>query len=108
FTKSQLEEFEKTLGEPLPEEDKEISVFLLKGKWGKELGSVLFFDVSGSQGEIELGLALSPDGKISRVMVLANENDPAAPSPKFLEQFSGKKKDDRFRVGEDVSAPSGT
>lgn len=107
LTPDQVSWIEKNLGEAVRTEDRSPTFYVATGKEGRSAGVVLFLDAAGTNGKIELGLSVDPEGKVLRVVLFENAESSAVTSESFLSQFKGKKAADKLEVGEDVDAPSG-
>lgn len=107
LTPSQIEWIEKNLGESIRTEDKSPTFYVGTGGNGRSIGIVFFLDATGANGKIEMGVAMSPQGNVLRVVLYEHSESSAVTSKDFLSQFKGKKAADKFQVGDDVTAPRG-
>lgn len=109
--KAQQEAIEKALGLKLTDEEMHAKcwVALQKTPEGKSssTGVAWFTHVEGSHGDVEIGLAMDPTGKVMRLTVFEHEESKAIEAPSFLKQFEGKGAGDPFKVGVDVKAADG-
>ncbi|MFQ5681515.1 MAG: hypothetical protein ACE5GG_05670 [Candidatus Omnitrophota bacterium] len=107
FSAEQPGSIEKDLGQKVSGEDRSPIFYVAYGKDKKTLGVVVFVDVRGGLGVIELSLAMDDKGRISKIDVWENEDSDKIEERKFLGQFIGKSDYDAFRVGDDVRAIEG-
>ncbi|MFZ5477619.1 MAG: hypothetical protein ACOZNI_12655 [Myxococcota bacterium] len=105
FTPAQLGWLEKNLGKPVRTEDRAPFFYVGTDAGGRSLGVVVLLDADGVNGKIEMGEAIDPAGKLLRVVLFEHGEGAAVEKRLFLDQFSGKSANDRFRVGEDLTAP---
>jgi len=105
LTGAQVAWLEKNLGESVRTEDRRPRFYVGAAKGGAPAGSVVFLDATGTNGKVEMGLAIAPSGEILRVILFEHSEPGALASKAFLRQFTGKKAADHFRVGHDVEAP---
>jgi hypothetical protein len=101
---AQVQWIEKTLEQSIRSEDRAPAFFPATAKDDKKIGVVLFLDATGSNGKIELGLAIAPEGKVVHLVLFENGEGSGINSAEFLSQFTGKKSADKFKVGDDVVA----
>lgn len=98
---------EKSLGEGIRTEDKTPSFYVGVDSKGRSLGVVVFVDATGDNGKIELGVAIDPAGAVMKVAMFEHSESGAVSSKEYLGQFTSKKAGDKFKLGDDVKAPSG-
>ena len=98
---------EKSVGESIRTEDKTPSFYVGVDAKGRSLGVVMFVDATGENGKIELGVAIDLAGAVAKVALFEHSESSAVASNDFLGQLAGKKAADKFKVGDDVKAPSG-
>ncbi len=104
---------ESKLGGSLREEDLKPSIYFAVVKTGPEArphkaAAILFVDALGEGGKIEMGIVVSGKGELIQVHIFENKEPEKLSRPDFLKQFEGKKTSDKFQVGSDIHAPSGT
>ncbi|MFZ5471556.1 MAG: hypothetical protein ACOZIN_19190 [Myxococcota bacterium] len=104
---AQIEWIEKTLGSRIGTEDKNPTFYIGTGSDGRTMGVVFFLDVAGENGEVEMGVAMTPAAAVQRVVLYEHSEPSSVASKEFLSKLEGKKAADPFRVGEDVKAPAG-
>ena len=107
LTAPQISWLEKNLGESIRAEDRTPRFYVGTAKDGAVAGTVLFLDATGLNGKIEIGLAIAPSGQVVRVVLFEHSERASLTSPTFLGQFAGKKAAHKFKVGVDVTSPSG-
>ena len=107
LSSDQIAWVEKSLGESIRTEDKTPSFYVAVDGGGRSLGVVVFVDATGENGKIEIGVAIDVAGAVTSVALFEHSESGAVASKEFLGQFSGKKAADKFKVGDDVKAPSG-
>ncbi len=97
---------EGRLGKSLDPGEREDWVFYrIRGKVGETLGYVLTDAEKGEYGAIEVVMGITPEGKVTGVYIQrARERDQEFKSRGFLDQFSGKTKEDPLRIGRDIKA----
>jgi hypothetical protein len=102
---TQVQWIEKNLGQSIRAEDR--TPIFYPGTAGDDakMGVVLFLDASGSNGKVEIGLGISPDGKVAKVILFENSESKEINSTQFTSQFTGKNNSDKFKVGEDITPP---
>lgn len=105
FTAAQLAWLEKNTGAPVRTEDRAPFFYVGTNAKGRSVGVVVLLDADGVNGKIEMGEAIDPDGKLLRVVLFEHGEGAAVEKRAFLDQFKGKPASDRFRVGEDLTAP---
>ncbi len=98
---------QKSLGEAIRTEDKTPSFYVALDGKGRSLGAVVFVDATGDNGKIEVGVGIDPSGAVLNVALFEHSESGAVSSKGFLGQFTGKKAGDKFKLGDDVKAPSG-
>ncbi len=98
---------EKSLGEGIRTEDKTPSFYVGVDDKGRSIGVVVFVDATGDNGKIEIGVAIDPSGAVMKVSMFEHSESGAVSSKEYLGEFTGKKAGDKFKLGEDVKAPSG-
>lgn len=103
---------EKALGSTLPEEDLKPSIYLAvvrdtPGAPPRKASAMMFIDAYGEGGKIEIGVVVGGKGAIQKIYVFENKESEKVTSQTFLKQFAGKKASDAFKVGADITAPSG-
>ncbi|MEW6115451.1 MAG: hypothetical protein AB1553_00920 [Nitrospirota bacterium] len=103
---------EKALGSTLPEEDVKPSIYLavIRGNPGappRKASAIMFIDAYGEEGKIEIGVVVGGKGAIQKVYIFENKESEKVTNQAFLKQFEGKKASDPFKVGADITAPSG-
>ncbi|MFZ5998050.1 MAG: hypothetical protein ACOYW7_11280 [Nitrospirota bacterium] len=103
---------EKALGSTLPEEDLKPSIYLAvvrdnPGAPPRKAAAMMFIDAYGEGGKIEIGVVVSGKGAIQKLHIFENKESEKVTSQAFLKQFEGKKASDPFKVGSDITAPSG-
>ena len=115
LTPDQIGRIEKAAGAKIGVEEKSPTFYIASGvdensesdKVGT-IGAVVFIDAVGERGNIEVNVAISPNGKLHAVSLWKNKEGKALESKEFLGQFNDKKKPtDPFKVGEDIVAPKG-
>ena len=109
--RTQLTAIEEQIGAKLTDEELHAKcwVGLKKGADGQtaSLGIAWMTHVEGSHGDVEIGLALDPQGKVLKLAVFEHEESKAIEKPEFLRQFEGKVPTDPFKVGQDIKAGDG-
>ncbi len=88
-------------------EDKNPIVYQATDAKSEKLGTIIFVDGTGPNGTIELGVAVDDKGQILHVVLFDNSESSSISGESFLSQFIGKSSSAKFKVGEDVKAPSG-
>jgi len=110
-SKAQQTAIEQQVGLKLTDDDlhNKCVVALHKTPEGKtaSVGVAWFTHVEGTKGDLEVGLALDPQGKVLRVAVYEHQESNAIKGQDFLQQFAGKSPDDPFRIGQDLRAAAG-
>ncbi|SPQ01195.1 hypothetical protein NBG4_460018 [Candidatus Sulfobium mesophilum] len=105
---------EKALGSRLPEEDLKPSIYFAIIKTGsdsppRKAAAIMFVDVAGGEGgKIEMGVAVSGNGELMKVILFENKETEKVTRPSLIKQFDGKKASEPFKVGTDISAPTGS
>ncbi len=107
LTTEQISWVEKNLGEALRTEDRTPSFYLGTSKDGAIVGTAIFIDAIGVNGKIEMGLAIDSAGQVMRVVLFEHSESSRLAANAFLKQFAGKKAAQKFKVGVDVTSPSG-
>ena len=107
LTGDQVKWVEKTLGESIRTEDKTPSFFVAVDGKGRGLGVVVFVDTTGENGKIEVGVAIDLAGMATKVALFEHSESSTVASKDFLGKLAGKKAVDKFKIGDDVKAPSG-
>lgn len=107
LSSSQVGWVEKNLGGPIGTEDKTPAFYVGTDAGGRSIGVVFFLDTAGTNGKIEIGLAMKPDGSVVRVVLYEQSESASVASSGFLGQFAGKTAVDKLKVGADVTAPKG-
>jgi Na+-translocating ferredoxin:NAD+ oxidoreductase RnfG subunit len=102
------ERIERRLGKPLDPGERENWIYYeIKGSNGETLGHILTDAEKGEYGAIEIVMGVTPNGKIIGLYIQrARERDKTFRSKEFLEQFTGKTKEDRIQIGKDIKAES--
>jgi len=102
------ERIEQRLGKPLDPGERENWIYYeIKGADGETLGYILTDAEKGEYGAIEIVMGVTPDGKIIGLYIQrARERNKAFRSKEFLEQFTGKTKDDQIQIGKDIKTES--
>ncbi|RJQ23973.1 MAG: hypothetical protein C4560_00640 [Nitrospiraceae bacterium] len=108
---AQRKNIEDALGSKLPEEDLQPSIYLAIMRSGsgaplKKAAAIMFIDAYGKGGKIEMGLVVSGKGILGKVLIFENYEAESIRQPVFFEQFAGKKGDDPFKTGRDISFPA--
>ncbi|MBU1086983.1 MAG: FMN-binding protein [Candidatus Omnitrophica bacterium] len=116
---SQLADIKKQLGGSLTahekgnnqkdiEKGKEFT-FYFSIKDGKKTGAAIILTEPGSWGPIELIVGITPDAKITRVIVMRYTEVRGRPIARgsFLKQFAGKGLGSGFTLGKEIRAVSG-
>jgi hypothetical protein len=103
---------EKALGGRLREEDLRPSIYLAVVRSGpaapaRKAAAIVFVDVDGERGKVEMGVVVGGKGEIVKVHIFENKEPVAILQPAFLKQFEGKKASDPFKVGADLNAAAG-
>lgn len=111
-TDQQRNNIEDALGEKLPEEDLQPSIYLAITRNSpdaplKKVAAIIFIDAYGKGGKIEMGVVVSGKGDLEKVLIFENHEAASVSQPEFLGQFSGKKEDAPFKTGDDVVSPAG-
>ena len=108
---TQIAVIEQQIGAKLTDEELHVKcwVGLKKGADGKtsSIGVAWMTHGEGSHGDVEIGLALDPKGKVLKLAVFEHEESKAIERPEFLKQFEGKDPTDLFKVGQDIKAADG-
>lgn len=104
---------EKVLGSRLPEEDLKPSIYFAIIRTGadsppRKAAAIMFVDVAGEGGKIEMGVAVSGNGELMKVILFENKETEKVTRPSFIKQFEGKKASEPFKVGTDISALTGS
>lgn len=71
------------------------------------LGIIVFVDVIGEYGPIELSVVLNSRGEVIKADVWEQSDTRRIQNKDFLGQFSGKTSADAFTIGEDIQAAKG-
>lgn len=108
----QREHIEKALGSRLPDEDLKPSIYFAIVRSSPETtprkaAAMMFIDVHGEGGKIEMGVVVGGKGEIMKVHIFENKESEKLLQPQFLKQFENKKSSDLFKVGADISSPAG-
>lgn len=101
----QVAALEKETGLPLQLEEKSPTFyFAQKQTEGKteRIGTVLFMDVTGQKGAMEMGVGIDKKGQVVRVVIFEHREDARIGDESFLKQFAGKTHSDPFVVGKDI------
>lgn len=113
-TKSLTEEQKKAIHEAAnvafdAEYDKEYRFHFAEGADGKPVAYAVEHTVNGKWGPIEYVMALTPDGKISDVIILALKERRGRPvkERRFLDQFKGKTTGDPILNKRDIKGVAG-
>lgn len=111
-SEEQRSSLEKALGMGLPEEDLKPSIYLAVVKEGpdtktRKAAAIIFIDVYGAGGKIEMGVVVGGKGEILKTRVFENNEAGKLSASGFLRQFEGKKPSDVFKVGSDITALPG-
>jgi len=106
----QHKNIENALGNRLPEEDLQPSIYLAIVRSSpdtppKKAAAIIFIDAYGKGGKIEMGIVVSGRGELMKVLIFENSEAQSIRQPAFLEQFSGKKAGEPFKTGKDISFP---
>lgn len=107
----QRKNIESALGSGLPEEDLQPSIYLAIVRNGpdgplKKAAAIMFIDAYGKGGKIEMGIVVSGKGELLKIMIFENKEAESIRQPAFLKQFAGKKADEPFKTGDDISSPT--
>lgn len=106
----QIAAIEKEVGLRLQPEEKAPAFYFAQKQAGdktERIGIVLFMDVLGAKGEMEVGVGIDKKGNVARVVIFEHREDSKIAEPSFLSQFNGKTPHDSFMVGEDVKSLEG-
>jgi len=107
LTAEQISWVEKTLGESILTDDKTPSFYVGVDGKGRSLVVVVYVAATAENGKIELGVAIDAVGASTKVVLFEHGESGAVASNDFLGQLTGKKAADKFKIGDDVKAPSG-
>lgn len=67
----------------------------------KTIGVILFVDGYGDNGEMEISVAMTPDGTIKKIDIWEHSENAAVAKQDFLKQFIGKSSKDSFIANKD-------
>ncbi|RJQ56811.1 MAG: hypothetical protein C4526_00885 [Nitrospiraceae bacterium] len=107
----QRKNIENALGSKLPEEDLQPSIYLAIIRNSpdappRKAAAIMFIDAYGKGGKIEMGVVASGKGVLENILIFENNETESIRQSSFLEQFKGKRADDPFITGEDISYPA--
>ncbi len=107
LTPDQLKQVEQKSGSKVERNDNPLTFYvaLSKSSGGgasAALGTVLMLDARGSKGGMDLALGVDLDGKIHRVVITSNHDEPALATPAFLDQLQGKTVQSPLKAGQDI------
>ena len=107
LTPEKVASIEEEIGAKLRPEDLKPTFYIAVNENKKPIGLVLFLAVKGPNGVISGGVGLNMKGKVVKVTVYKHKEVAGVADDKFLNQFSGKGIEDKFKVGEDVEPVAG-
>lgn len=108
----QRSRIEGLLGYKLPDEDMKPSVYFAivrntPDSPPRKGAAIMFIDAYGEGGKIEIGVVISSKGELAKIHVFENKESEKVTRQSFLRQFEGKKPSEVFKVGADITAPTG-
>lgn len=113
LTSSQIAELENIHKVKIGPEDRSPIFYFAYGKSNSStgrppmLGIIVFVDVVGEYGPIELSVVLNSRGEVIKADVWEQSDTRKIQNKDFLSQFSGKRSADAFTIGKDVQAAKG-
>lgn len=107
MTPAQVVWFENNLGESIRTEDRN-PLFYVGVNQSQVVGTVIFIDALGVNGDIEMGMAINQNGEVMKVVLFEHSEGASLSQDLFLKQFEGKKAPHKFKVGADVVSPKGS
>lgn len=108
LTSRQISELEKTHKIRIGVEDRSPIFYFAYGEKDPDtrrpplLGIVVFIDVIGEYGPIELSVLMDTKGSVLKASVWSQKDTRKIQNEEFLNQFVGKTLKDAFKVGEDI------
>ena len=107
LTPEKAASIEAEIGTKLRPEDLKPTFYIAVDENNKPIGLALLVAVKGQNGVINGGVGLDMTGKVVKVKIHKHSEAAGIATAKFLDQFSGKGIEDKFKVNEDVEPLTG-
>lgn len=107
LTPEKAASIEEEIGTKLRPEDLKPTFYIAVNENKKPIGLALLVAVEGQNGVINGGVGLDMTGKVVKVKIHKHSEAAGIATAKFLDQFSGKGIEDKFKVDEDVEPLAG-
>ena len=107
LTPEKVTAIEEEIGTTLRPEDLKPTFYIAFNENESPIGLVLFVAVKGPNGVISGGVGLDITRNVVKVKIYKHSEAAGVADDKFLNQFSGKGIEDKFKVGEDVEPFAG-
>ena len=107
LTPEKAASIEEEIGTKLRPEDLKPTFYIAVNKNKKPIGLALLVAVEGQNGVINGGVGLDMTGKVVKVKIHKHSEAAGIARAEFLDQFSGKRIEDKFKVDEDVEPLAG-
>lgn len=88
-------------GVKIRSEDRSPIFYFAKDQAAKPLGVIVFIDEFGANGKMEVSVAINGDGRIQKIDLWDQSENPAVAKDDFLKQFVGKTAKDSFAPNKD-------